>query len=78
MQSDPGIRDETHEFEIALQITHDESRADRRHQLGPFTAVRRVDVHRKIGDPVDARRLCVAKIIDIVDVSLAGRKSPKH
>lgn len=38
----------------------------------------RVDVHRKVGDPVDARRLGVAVVVDIIDVALPRQTTIHH
>jgi len=58
----------THKFEIRPDATQNQALAARRPELAPILPVRRVDFVRVVGGPLNARRLGVAVVRDVVDV----------
>ena len=65
------IKRGTDNLEIRLQALHDEPHAAGRHEIKPLFAPGWIHMHGKVVDPVDPRRLGIAGVDDIVDMSLA-------
>lgn len=65
-----GWQRHTYKLKISLQAAHDQPRRPRRHQIPPLLPMGRVDMDGEVGDPVYARRLGKAVVIDVVDMAL--------